>query len=126
MLYLFGVLLGSVLSYFLLFHDRQFPAFWPAGVVKERLARSKYYSNTSSDSLMQCLALDPNYFIAALPESEVVFRHSLPRRHPCPVYALRHPQVRHCLLMVELCDTLFTFYDVRTSEGLSVSCRECK
>lgn len=126
MLYLFGVLLGSILSYFLLFQGRQFPAFWPAGVVKERLERSRYAPKPFSDSLMRCLTLDTAAFKSALSKSEVVFRRSLPRREPCPVYALRHPKVSGCLLLVEMCDSLYAFYDVRTAEGLTVSCKFCK
>lgn len=126
MLYLIGVLLGSVPSYVFLFRGRQFPALWPAGIVKERLTRSKYSQNTTSDSLMRCLELDTAAFIAGLPESEVFFRRSLPRREPCPVYAIRHPRVRGCLLLVELCDSLYALYDVRTHEGLTVSCGTCK
>lgn len=126
MLYLLGVLLGSVLSYFLLFQGRQFPAFWPAGVVKERLERSRYSPQPSSDSLMQCLGLDTAAFKSDLPGSEVMFRRSLPRREPCPVYALRHPKVSGCLLMVELCDSVYSFYDVRTSAGMTISCHLCE
>lgn len=125
-LYLFGVLLGSVLSYFLLFHGRRFPAFWPEGIVKERLARSRYVPGVSGDSLMGCLDLDTTAFRSGLAQSEVIFRRSLPRREPCPVYALRHPRVPGCLLLVELCDSLYTLYDVRSGNGLSVSCHSCR
>ncbi|MCS6979761.1 MAG: hypothetical protein N2050_05685 [Flavobacteriales bacterium] len=124
-LYLTGVALGSLLSYFLLFRGRQFPAFWPQGIVLEKLGKARYLPHGHSDSLMHCLKLDTTAFKKNLPDSRVIFRRSLPRRVPCPVYALRQPQWSHCLLLVALCDSTYTLYDVRSPEGLSQSCHQC-
>lgn len=121
-----GVVLGVVISYFLLWRGRHFPAVWPEGIVLERLGRATYKPGPTSDSLMNCLQLDTARFRLGLSQSEVRFRRSLPRHKPCPVYALRHPALPTCLLMVQSCDSTYSFFGLRTPEGIMTDCSQCK
>ncbi|MCS6981691.1 MAG: hypothetical protein N2110_00060 [Flavobacteriales bacterium] len=121
-----GVGLGVVISYFLLWRGRHFPAFWPQGIVLERLGRATYRSGPDSDSLMLCLQLDTALFRGGLSQSKVRFRRSLPHHKPCPVYALQHPALPKCLLMVQICDSDYSFYGLRTPKGLRTDCSHCK
>lgn len=84
--YLGGVLLGFVLVYFY-FGDRELPAVWPKGKVREQIIKS-----SPGDSLTYCsirqFGFDTLTFKSWIKEADVKFGDSSPREKPCPIYAL--------------------------------------
>jgi len=117
--------MGTILSYFLLFKGRKFPAFWPKGKVLERIQISKYQSSARSDSILRCLKLDTSFVDKNISHAEVYFSKSLPRKKPCPTYALRLSPKSNCLILVESCDSTFQCVDVRNMDGLPINCGFC-
>lgn len=87
-LYLFGVVLGGFLSYFLFIKDRDLTYWTPE---RQVTARIKMYALTYTDLAacqMKCNALDESRLKSKMDSSSVDFKNSETQHKPCPIYSV--------------------------------------
>ncbi len=87
-LYLVGVLLGGILSYFLLIQNRDLTYWTPERQVTGRL---KMYALSYTDLAkcqMQCNSIDETLLKSKLDSASVDFKNSAVSDKPCPSYSV--------------------------------------
>ena len=87
-LYVFGVVLGGIISYFLLIRNRDLTYWTPERQVTGRL---KMYALSYSDIAacrMRCNALDEKTLKSKLDSASVDFKNSSVDNKPCPIYSI--------------------------------------
>lgn len=104
--YLGGVVLGFIAVYFF-FGDRDLPAVWPKGKVREQIINAK-----PADSLTICaikhFGMEEDVFKKWVKEADVNFSDSYPRETPCPIYAIEGKlQLKDTRVFIQSCDSTF-------------------
>ena len=87
-LYLFGVVFGGIVSYFLLIKDRDLMYWTPERQVTGRL---KMYALTYSELAtcqMNCNAIDEKLLKSKFDSAAVDFKNSIVDNKPCPIYSV--------------------------------------
>jgi hypothetical protein len=114
-LFLFGIgfTVSSIFVYFFMYANRDLPAFWPAGKVKEKIGKSMR-EDKSDSCYYSCLNWDEAELKKAVDEGEVYFSRSKPRTKPCPEYQIgvKNPTLGAVRVNIRSCDSSFTLLDV--------------
>ena len=86
--YGFGIGLGAFLVWALWLRNRDTPNFWPEGMVKDKIFRSKIEDGATNICYMNCIQVNDSLIRTTLKKGDVKFRISKTRRTPAPVYAI--------------------------------------
>lgn len=126
MLFGFGFIFSSIFVYFFMYRNRELPAFWPNGKVKEKIEHSTRISNNDS-CYYQCLGWTEAELKKAIGEGDVHFRKSRPRHKPCAEYMIEveNPTLKTVFLNVSSCDSTFSILSVHADDAQRMVC-ECK
>ncbi|MCC7301375.1 MAG: DUF4258 domain-containing protein [Bacteroidia bacterium] len=101
-LYLFGVVLGGIISYFMFIKDRDLSYWTPERQVTGRLKMYAYTYTDKSKCQMQCNNITETVLKSAMDSASVDFKNSETQRKPCPVYSVH---TRNGInVRAELCD----------------------
>lgn len=113
MLFGIGFAISSVFVYFFMYANRDLPAFWPAGKVKEKIQKSTRASEADS-CYYRCLGWNEEELKKSLDDGKVYFSKSKPRIKPCPEYliGLKNPTLGSVRVNIQSCDSTFTLRDV--------------
>lgn len=113
MLFGTGFAISGIFVYFFMYKNRNLPAFWPAGKVKEKIAHSKRISDADS-CYYNALGWDETQLKAAIMAGDVHFRSSKPRQKPCSEYNIEvdNPKLRSVMLSIRSCDSTFSILNV--------------
>lgn len=122
----FGFAISSVFVYFFMYKNRDLPAFWPSGKVKEKIEMSARASLEDSCQYT-CLGWDESRLKDAIIEGDVHFRKSKPRNKPCPEYIIEvaHPKFEQIFLNISSCDSTFSVLDVYNDTEVKSSLCPC-
>jgi hypothetical protein len=84
-LFLFGVVLGSVLMYFWVLKDKNIYKM-PKGVIREKLAKMPLKMTTKASCQLACMQIDTASLRKAWKEAGIDFGLSKTNNKPCPRY----------------------------------------
>jgi len=106
--YILGLVLGGVMVFFI-YKDRNLPAVWPAGVVKENLGKSLPVVDSTNLEIYQTENIDSAKLSLFFKNAEVIFSESKAQQKPCPVYILKGKieEKGFYRLEVESCDSTY-------------------
>lgn len=127
MLFGFGFAFSSIFVYFFMYRNRELPAFWPEGKVKEKIFKSQ--RATLADSCYyQCLGWDEAQLKKAVNEGDVHFRKSDPRDKPCSKYMIEveTPSLKNVFVRISSCDSTFTLLNVISTDDNKTSLCNCQ
>lgn len=112
-LFMFGVILGSVVMYFAVFKDRNVYKS-PQEVVLEKLLRFPSTANKVSSDKMELNKIKIEEIKELLKNGDVNFSESEVHKKPCPIYKIENNLEEKPLKTVffELCDSTSTLIDV--------------
>ncbi len=114
-LFLFGIgfTVSSIFVYFFMYANRDLPAFWPAGKVKEKIRKSARTSAADS-CYFSCLGWSEEELKKAIDGGEVYFGKSKPRTKPCPEYLIgvQNPALGAVRVNIRSCDSTYTLLEV--------------
>lgn len=127
MLFGLGFAISSVFVYFFMYRNRNLPAFWPSGKVKEKIDQSTRISNADS-CYYACLGWTEEELKAAINDGSVHFRKSKPREQPCSQYIIEveDKSKQAVWLDIQSCDSTFAISEVYANEGLDKKMCGCK
>lgn len=126
MLFGIGFAISAVFVYFTMYRNRDLPAFWPQGKVKEKIAHSTR-ANENDSCYYSCLGWDEVQLKSAINEGEVHFRKSDPRDEPCSKYMIevQNPKLNKIFVRISSCDSTFSVVNVFADDAQKQLC-ECK
>lgn len=87
-LYLVGVLLGGIVSYFLLIKDKDLSYWTPERQVTGRLKMYALSYSEKASCQMTCNSLDEKSLKAKMDSASVDFKNSVVDNKPCPIYSV--------------------------------------
>lgn len=127
MLFGLGFAISSVFVYFFMYRNRNLPAFWPSGKVKEKIEQSTRISNADS-CYYSCLGWNEAQLKAAIMEGDVYFNKSKPRQRPCSEYVIEveNPNINTVWLNIQSCDSTFAILGVQEPQDNGRKFCECK
>lgn len=125
-LFAIGFAISSVFVYFFMYKNRDLPAFWPSGKVKEKIIQSKRISEADS-CYYKCLNWNEVELKAAIETGGVNFNKSKPRKTPCSEYRIDviHPKLNEIMLNIQSCDSTFALLAVTDIKDFSKSHCNC-
>ncbi len=124
-LYLVGVMLGTIFVYFTLLRNREFPAFWPAGIVKESIIKSTVTWEEPTLCAKGIVGVNEDVFKDLITNGKVRFNRSEPRRKPYPIYHIETTDkyAGKLILHIELANSTSTVKSlVYADESKSFNC----
>lgn len=126
MLFGLGFAISSVFVYFFMYRNRNLPAFWPSGKVKEKIDNSTRISNADS-CYYNCLGWTEAELKTAINEGSVHFRKSKPREQPCSRYIIEveDKAQQPVWLNIRSCDSTFAVTDAYRNEELTTKACNC-
>lgn len=126
MLFGFGFAVSAIFVYFFMYSNRDLPAFWPSGKVKEKIEHSQRIS-TADSCYYGCLGWTETELKLAINNGDVYFSKSKPRQKPCSEYIIEveNPTLKKAWLNIRSCDSTFAILDVYTTKELSQKFCEC-
>ncbi|UPT65399.1 MAG: hypothetical protein M0D57_12615 [Sphingobacteriales bacterium JAD_PAG50586_3] len=86
--FIVGIVLGSVLVYFMLIKGKKFPSWLPQDRVKEQIVGTRLILNPKSTCILSCNNIDPKEVGIAISNGDVLFSKSDTRKKPYPVYQI--------------------------------------
>jgi hypothetical protein len=87
-IYLIGVVLGSLLSYFLLIRNRDFTWWTPERQILMRLGVYHLNWEPKTRCILSCFGKDSSFFLTSLDSAMVDFKRSNTQLKPCPEYLI--------------------------------------
>jgi hypothetical protein len=117
--YIIGVMLGSVLVYFMLIRnrDRNLSAWLPEKRVVQQIQDNPLLLTDLSACKAECLGLDEYKILEMLKESSVKFGRSEVNADPCPIYLLEYfKNEKLTTLTVETCKQESIVRDIISEE----------
>ena len=115
--YLIGLGLGTLIAWGMLWRGRNdLPGFWPQQQIKDEISRAYFAGDSLSLCFFDCLGTAPKAWMDALPEAQVVFSKSEPRRSPYRRYYIQYggPQDSSASI-VELRDSTWALVHIEAS-----------
>lgn len=108
-LYLFGVILGAILSYFLVFRGRDLTFWTPENQIVGRLQNYALTFDPLVQCRMNCADITEKEFRNMLDSAVVDFKNSDPQMKPCPRYIIITKN--NGKVLATLCDSTATILD---------------
>lgn len=126
MLFGLGFAISSVFVYFFMYRNRNLPAFWPSGKVKEKIDASTRISDADS-CYYACLGWTEAELKAAINDGDVYFSKSKPRLKPCSQYIIEveNPRLKTLWIDIQSCDSTFAVSAVHPAEDLTKNLCPC-
>lgn len=106
--YILGLVLGGVMVFFI-YKDRDLPAVWPSGAVKEKLSKSSPMIDSINHAIYQSENIDSSKLNVFFKNAEVIFSESKAQQKPCPIYILKGKleEKGFYRLEIESCDSIY-------------------
>jgi hypothetical protein len=86
--YILGLILGGVMVFFI-YKDRNLPAVWPSGAVREKLSKSSPVIDSTNLEIYRLENIDSVKLTVFFKNAEVMFSESKAQAKPCPIYVLK-------------------------------------
>lgn len=83
-----GIVLGSVLVYFMLIKGKKFPAWMPEDRVKDQIQGTRLELTPKSTCVLNCINVKPEEIGPFVANGDVLFSKSDTRKKPYPVYQI--------------------------------------
>jgi hypothetical protein len=117
-LFLFGIVLGSVIMYFYVLKDRNIYKM-PKDVIKEKLLHFPLQLSTKSQCQVDCNNIDTASFRKAWASGDIDFSLSKVNEKPCPIYHITLKGSTDSLktLMCSVCDDFVVLQEIVESKS---------
>src|ERR1051326_2270659 len=112
-LYGFGVLLGVILSYFLLFRGRDLGFWTPGNRVLEKLRLSEIVYTENAECKLQCLNVSKGEIRKLFDSTEKVDLDSSNVHGKCPIYIIRGKGDNDLKVTVSTCDSTANILEIK-------------
>ncbi|MEW6469762.1 MAG: hypothetical protein AB1458_12600 [Bacteroidota bacterium] len=122
-LYLFGVLLGCVLVYFLLIRNRDLGGWLPGNQIIGKIRSNELLFSSNAECMMQCLGITRGDIKKMIDSTATVnMKQSNVHISDCPIYALEDKDKYELSLLVQSCDSSATVLNVARTTEEKTSC----
>lgn len=86
--FVIGIVVGSILVYFMLIKGKKFPAWLPEDRVKDQIQGTRLILTPKSTCVINCINVKPEEIGQFIADGDVLFSKSDTRKKPYPVYQI--------------------------------------